>query len=531
MTHCGATGSALDQVSRSLLGENSEASKQVSSLLGHVVTTNGGASMQRPMPMSAPEQLSMLMAHERSVVTPPIDANWQPQHYHQQAVLQQEGAINVLSSRHLPHSQYQAMMHHQQHINHQMASMQMHIMHQQQMMMMQERMQQENRVVVEEEARQGQEWHDGLEAHAKHELQRNVEELDDQEVGHDGFVEGASIEDLMAAWAEAEADYEEEPTTNLWSGYETPTYDFLHRDFPENVDQINWMEEGMHQFELGNIAEAIRAFELELQFANQDNAAAWRMLGRCHAENDQDREAIACLEQAVERDPFSPEAHLALCVSYVNELNHKKALESLRAWIKNNPKYAGIEHELHDDPYGSSVTIEVEPDNAFEEAQRLLTIALEYDPTDAADVWEALGVMYNVSRDYKDAATSFEQALQVRPDDYQLLNKLGATLANSSQSEKALPLYGRALELRPRYARAWLNMAISHSNLNQYDEAARCYLQTISLNPAATHCWSYLRIALSCAERWDLLPLAASQDLNAFKQHFDFAMYESSANK
>jgi hypothetical protein len=33
---------------------------------------------------------------------------------------------------------------------------------------------------------------------------------------------------------------------------------------------------------------------------------------------------------------------------------------------------------------------------------------------------------------------------------------------------------------------------------------------------------------LSCSERWDLLPLATSQDLNSFSEHFDFVMYNSS---
>ena len=71
--------------------------------------------------------------------------------------------------------------------------------------------------------------------------------------------------------------------------------------------------------------------------------------------------------------------------------------------------------------------------------------------------------------------------------------------------------------------------AISYSNLQNYEEAARCYLQTLSLNPAATHCWSYLRIALSCSEKWDLIPLAATQDLAPFREHYDFVLYDNVA--
>ena len=161
------------------------------------------------------------------------------------------------------------------------------------------------------------------------------------------------------------------------------------------------------------------------------------------------------------------------------------------------------------------------------DVERLLLRALEYDRTDdaAADVYEALGVVYNVSRDYDAAVDAFRRAIDVRPRDYQLRNKLGATLANGNRSDEALPLYKVALSLKPKYARGWLNMAISHSNLHNYSEAARCYLQTLSLNPEARHVWSYLRIALTCDEKWDLLPLAASQNLSAFKEHFDFVEY------
>jgi peroxin-5 len=42
----------------------------------------------------------------------------------------------------------------------------------------------------------------------------------------------------------------------------------------------------MASFEAGRIKEAILAFEAELQ-VNDENSEAWRMLGLCHAENDE----------------------------------------------------------------------------------------------------------------------------------------------------------------------------------------------------------------------------------------------------
>ena len=324
----------------------------------------------------------------------------------------------------------------------------------------------------------------------------------------------------------------------------TPSTDIApqNQNFPENL-----YKKGLQYFDEGAIAEAILCFESTLRNIDPEHADAWHMLGKCHTENDEDAKAISCWHRSLERDPFSPETLLALGVAYVNELDHENAVETLRNWVGNHPLYAGmatdnennLDSEGEEDMYGSateedhlgastaSPRMRAKMMASMRDVERLLLRALEYDRTAdaAADVYEALGVVYNVSRDYDAAVDAFRKAIDIRPTDYQLRNKLGATLANSNRSEEALPNYKVALKLKPKYARGWLNMAISHSNMHNYSEAARCYLQTLSLNPEANHVWSYLRIALTCDEKWELLPLAASRDLVGFRDHFDFVEY------
>ena len=419
------------------------------------------------------------------------------------------------------------------------------------------------------------------------------------ELNHEGITEDASIERLAQAWRDAEAEFAEEfddyddvinngeyDVSNIGGLYNTdttttttataqadanaePHYEFSegsrmygcittpatdiaptlknhttnnNTNFPEDL-----YEQGLQYFEEGNITEAILCFESTLRNIDPEHADAWRMLGRCHTENDEDSKAIVCMMRSLERDPFSPDTLLALGVAYVNELDHERAVETLKGWVANHPLYAGMDMDgalkEEEDLYGSAHHEDNNTDENFDEGarrgmraqtmaemrdvERLLLRALDIDNTAdaAADVYEALGVVYNVSRDYDAAVDSFRRAIEVRPDDYQLRNKLGATLANSNRSEEALSSYRVALRLKPKYARGWLNMAIAHSNLHNYSEAARCYLQTLSLNSDARHVWGYLRIALTCNEKWDLLPLAASQNLNAFHEHFDFVEY------
>ena len=557
-----------------------------------------GGAQAHPAPLHAQQAPPPgVMHHPAMMAHPPLQT-----HPHAAAIM---ARTQHAEQMHMANMQMNMMMMHQQQQHQQMIMMQQHHQQHQQRQALQAKSQDaegketvstasnisdQAKGQVKNRTRQqtptletaAESWHDGLEEDfvstmrqyrttEADDVKTVGEDNDDYEeesvLGHEGYVEGASIDQLAAAWAEAEEEAQAEAQkrredyraqygedfaydpTDMAAAYSDPAtsaaaeldteevgmapYDFNEASAPhpdeDTLRNTNYFDEGMRHFDAGNMSEAIQAFETELRHVDADNSDAWRMLGRCHAENDQDRKAIACLERAVDRDPYSVEALLLLGTSYVNELDHPRALRNLKAWATHNPMYAGMELPSLDGATSAEMAAASSPEErermALEEAKKLLLKAIEVDPTQAADAMEAVGVVCNVSREYDSAIDYFKKAIDLRPDDYQLWNKLGATLANSNRSDEALPAYHKALELKPKYARAWLNMAISHANLHNYDEAARCYLQTLSLNPGATHVWSYLRIALTCAERWDLLPLAASQNLAGFKEYFDFVQY------
>ena len=506
MADCGASGTVIDRAVTALSGQSAAAGKHVSSLLGHMAVGNHLTAMPMTAPSqlyhhSAPSQTTFLDSshlnslHAGSQHDSALDQVWSQQ--------RQQHPFHTAT---MPPIQQQALMQHQMRIQQDHMMQVQYMMQQQQLhqrLLHQQQLLNDVQVIQKVDTANADpvvgDWDEGL---------------------YDNIAQGATIESLSAAWAQAEAEYDcEAAAVDLASGYgvdgDQLPYQFQNSLPDTHEHDKDWMDVGLNEYNRGNLPEAIHAFETLVQMQD-DHAKGWYYLGKCHAENDLDVQAIACLERSVERDPFSPETLLALGVSHVNELNYKKALQNLKEWITHNPKYADLPS---DDLYGCAAD-----ESELDQVQGLLLRALEHEAS--PDVHEALGVVYNVSRDYEAAVASFERALSQRPQEYSLWNKLGATLANSNSSERALPAYNEALKLRPKYARAWLNMAISHSNLQNYDQAARCYLQTLSLNPSATHCWSYLRIALSCQEQWDLLPLVSNQDLKAFKKYYDFVLYE-----
>ncbi|TMW66497.1 hypothetical protein Poli38472_004262 [Pythium oligandrum] len=313
---------------------------------------------------------------------------------------------------------------------------------------------------------------------------------------------------LEAMWEKAMAEAKTtDPFEDVWDTV-NDSNEYVYKADNPFMEQSENFQRGVKFFESGHLTDAILAFEAEVQ-QQPENSEAWRMLGECHAENDEDKSAIICLERAVEEDPYNLSALLALGVSNVNELNPQGALKNLKAWVQHNPKFHGLEIQLDEYSDGS----------LMDEVMQLMLQARAHDPADS-DVQVVLGVLYNVSKDYDAAVSSFQSASSVRPTEYSLWNKLGATLANSSRSSEAIPAYHRALELKPRYARGWLNLGISHANLGNYEEATKCYLQALSLNDRADHIWSYLRICFTCMERFDLVKLSDTRDINLFRDEF-----------
>lgn len=57
-------------------------------------------------------------------------------------------------------------------------------------------------------------------------------------------------------------------------------------------------------------------------------------------------------------------------------------------------------------------------------------------------------------QEYAKASDCFQAALSVRPDDWLLYNRVGATMANNGRPGDAVSYYYRALELNPAYIRA-----------------------------------------------------------------------------
>lgn len=279
----------------------------------------------------------------------------------------------------------------------------------------------------------------------------------------------------------------------------------------------------------GNLSEAALAFEAAVQ-KNPDHAEAWGRLGSCQAQNEKEDPAIRALERCIMIDPGNLKALMNLAVSYINENYENAAYSTLEKWIAT--KYP----EIVDQARGQEPKLGNEDRyQLHSRVTELFIRAAQLSPDGAnmdADVQDGLGVLFYGNEEFDKAIDCFNAAIEARPNDPLLWNRLGATLANSSRSEEAIEAYSRALQLRPSFARARYNVGVSCINIGCYHEAAQHLLTALSMDHTpeeealanqSTNLYSTLKRVFSAMNRKDLeAKVGVGMNLDEFRQEFDF---------
>ncbi|KAI0305437.1 hypothetical protein B0F90DRAFT_1698015 [Multifurca ochricompacta] len=278
-----------------------------------------------------------------------------------------------------------------------------------------------------------------------------------------------------------------------------------------------------------SFSESVLHMEAAVQ-RDPTNALAWYELGVRQQENEREQQAISALRRALELDPTHLPSWLALAISYTNEGDRHGTYKAVQNWVRHNEKYRDIVTaiETHDGAGSDGV----------DEFQKLIgcliamargvsqpgTSNAELD----ADVQIALAVLLNTNEDYGRAQDCFGAALSVRPDDWLLYNRVGATLANGGRAEEALSYYYKALEINPAYIRARFNLGISCINLKRFEEAGQHILDALVLQGSdglsesesgdkhgvvSSALWDSLKTCCLHMHRIDLASMCDRQDL------------------
>jgi len=397
------------------------------------------------------------------------------------------------------------------------------------------------------------------EADLSNEWVKEFQSLGTPSLVDDTATSGTFWNDLQDEWNDAASSDPNHPWLDdfgkVFDTYKTYEFD---KENPLK-SHPNPLEEGQERLKDHDIVNAVLLFEVAVQ-KDPENPLAWQFLGTTQVENEQDAQAIRALRHCLQLQPDNLTALSTLATSYTNESMQRLAFYSLIKWLKHHPDYS---HLLKNDEQAAKLLAASETMNETNTPFYMATLSVVHagDFIDLQEVFLkavressstpgkidpnlqcCLGVLFHLSGEYDKAADCFKTALQIRPTDHLLWNKLGATFANSNRNEEAIDAYYQALKLCPGFVRARYNLGIGCMNLGAYKEAVEHFLTALvqqsqanlsedfvsdttklkssNIQQMSETIWSTLRLALSYLNRSDLYNHCLNKDLDHLREEF-----------
>jgi len=118
----------------------------------------------------------------------------------------------------------------------------------------------------------------------------------------------------------------------------------------------------------------------------------------------------------------------------------------------------------------------------YEEAITSYDKALQIKP-DLYDAWNNRGGALGKLGRYEEAIASSDKALQIKSDLHEAWNNRGVALNGLGRHEEAIASYDKALQIKPDFHDAFRGRGISLTRLGQYDKALADFNRAIELEP------------------------------------------------
>ena len=124
---------------------------------------------------------------------------------------------------------------------------------------------------------------------------------------------------------------------------------------------------------------------------------------------------------------------------------------------------------------GDSLLVKRQYQEAIEQYRKM--------PNPSADLWNKMGIAYQMLFDPKDAARCYRETLRRNPAHAYALNNMGTIYDTQGDFAKAEGYYRKALDANPGSARSAMNLGTNLMAQRRYSEGSEMYKRALTLDP------------------------------------------------
>ncbi|HEX4140822.1 MAG TPA: DUF3857 domain-containing protein [Candidatus Methylacidiphilales bacterium] len=261
-------------------------------------------------------------------------------------------------------------------------------------------------------------------------------------------------------------------------------------DEPDHgIAAANHIKELMREHKLD---EALAAAQVETQ-NHPDQVAAWYSLGDVLMFMHRYQEALPPLQKAVAIAPKGAAVQYDLGVCLLATKQVDPAIDALTLAVKGMPDWLPAWGYLYEACVAKGDIVGME--KKFED----YTVTFPQNP----NAWYMLGEVQIYEQLPDSAIASWQKAIDLKPDHYETLKKLGLIYGRGGQPEKAIQYFARAAAIKPD-AELVNNLGYSYLSLGQTDKAIEAFKHSLELDPKYEKALYNLADAYSRQKQWAL---------------------------
>jgi tetratricopeptide (TPR) repeat protein len=167
------------------------------------------------------------------------------------------------------------------------------------------------------------------------------------------------------------------------------------------------------------------------------------------------------------------------CLAYWGEGDLAKVAEELmKGWKPHEPQ----EKEEWEKLFSMGNFFSSRLIGSYEEAIASYEQAIQLNPN-SYQIWSNRGLALKELGRYEEAVSDYNRAIQINPNDDRVLSDLGIALRYLGRCEEAISSYDRAIAIQSGNKYVWTNRGFALEDLGRYEEAISSYDRAIAIDP------------------------------------------------